>query len=107
VFRARFRHNPNEQIGPNPTGEAFQMSSHAIEATHARTVDNEKTLDPRVPSRWLLLLGIPFIVGGALFAAGISSGEMWLLLPAAVFGPGAMILGFTYLSLTSDTNRYQ
>jgi hypothetical protein len=44
-----------------------------------------------------MLLGIPFIVGGALFAIGIATSEMWLLAPASVCGPGAMILGFTYL----------
>ena len=54
-----------------------------------------------------MLLGIPFIVGGALFAIGIATGEMWLLAPASVCGPGAMILGFTYLGLTSDTNQYE
>ena len=70
-------------------------------------VDNAKTLDQGIPTRWLVLLGIPFVVGGALFGAAISSGQMWLLGPAAVFGPGVMILGFTYLALTSDTNRYQ
>jgi hypothetical protein len=70
-------------------------------------MDNEDTLDPGVPSRWLILLGIPFIVGGALFGAGITTGQMWLLAPAAVFGPGAMILGFSYLAITADTNRYQ
>ena len=83
------------------------MTSHAVETAHARSVDNADTLDPGVPYRWLLLLGVPFVVGGALFAAGISTGQMWLLGPASVFGPGAMILGFTYLALTSDTNRYQ
>jgi hypothetical protein len=83
------------------------MTSHAVEAAHARSVDNADTLDPGIPYRWLLLLGVPFVVGGALFAAGISTGQMWLLGPASVFGPGAMILGFTYLALTSDTNRYQ
>lgn len=83
------------------------MTSHALEAAHARSMDNEDTLDPGVPSRWLILLGIPFIVGGALFGAGITTGQMWLLAPAAVFGPGAMILGFSYLAITADTNRYQ
>jgi hypothetical protein len=83
------------------------MSSHAAEVAHARSVDNENTLDPGVPVRWLILLGIPFIVGGALFGAGITTGQMWLLAPAAVFGPGAMILGFTHLAISADTNRYQ
>jgi hypothetical protein len=50
---------------------------------------------------------VPFIIGGALFAIGIASGEMWMLGPASLFGPGAIILGFTYLALTADTNRLQ
>ena len=83
------------------------MTSHAVEVAHARSVDNGDTLDPGVPARWLILLGIPFVIGGALFAAGITTGQMWLLAPAAVFGPGAMILGFTHLAISSDTNRYQ
>jgi hypothetical protein len=28
-----------------------------------------------------------------------------MLIPAAIFGPGAMILGFTFLALTHDGNR--
>ena len=83
------------------------MSSHAAEVAHARSIDNVETLDPGVPLRWLVLLGIPFVVGGALFAAGISTGHMWLLGPASLFGPGAMILGFTYLALTADTNKFE
>jgi hypothetical protein len=30
---------------------------------------------------------------------------MWMLIPAAIFGPGAMILGFTFLALSHDGNR--
>ena len=56
-------------------------------------------------TRWLILLGIPFIVGGALFATAIATDKMWMLIPAAIFGPGAMILGFTYLALSHDGNR--
>ena len=83
-------------IAPSAPAEALPVeagrgrSAEAIEAT-----------------RWLLLLGVPFIVGGALFAIGIASGKMWMLGPASLFGPGAIILGFTYLALTADTNRYQ
>jgi hypothetical protein len=57
--------------------------------------------------RWLMLLGVPFIVGGALFATALGTDTMWLLLVAGLFGPGAIILGFTYLGLTSDTNRFE
>ena len=72
----------------------------------AVALSTEETLDPGIPIRWLILLGIPFVVGGALFGAAIATGQMWLLGPASVFGPGAMILGFTYLGLSSDTNRF-
>jgi len=72
---------------------------------HAVTIHTDT--DPGVPTRWLILLGIPFIIGGALFGLGIATGKMWLLAPASLFGPGAIILGFTYLGLTSDTNRFQ
>ena len=64
-------------------------------------------LDSGIPRRWVILLGIPFVIGGALFGAGIATGQMWLLGPASLFGPGAIILGFTYLGLTSDTNRFK
>jgi hypothetical protein len=83
------------------------MTSHAADTAHARSLDNADTLDPKVPVRWLILLGVPFVVGGALFGTAISTGQMWLMGPASVFGPGAMILGFTYLSLTADTNKFQ
>jgi hypothetical protein len=53
--------------------------------------------------RWLLMLGVPFAVSAALFAATIGSGLLWLLGPAMVVGPGLIILGFVYLGLTSDT----
>jgi hypothetical protein len=82
------------------------MSSHAADIQLSATIDNVATLDKGVPARWLMLLGVPFVVGGALFGLGISTGEMWLLAPASVFGPGAMILGFTYLGISADTNRY-
>jgi hypothetical protein len=73
----------------------------------ALALHTEETLDQGIPSRWVILLGVPFIVGGALYGAAIYTGQMWLLGPASVFGPGAMILGFTYLGLSSDTNRFQ
>jgi hypothetical protein len=75
----------------------------AAEALPAEAGD--QGLDGTEAKRWLLLLGVPFIVGGALFAIGITTGKMWMLGPASLFGPGAIILGFTYLALTSDTNR--
>ncbi|MBV8079193.1 MAG: hypothetical protein JO186_02315 [Actinobacteria bacterium] len=83
------------------------MTSIAHESpTEGAPVRIRTETDPRVPARWLVLLGIPFIVGGALFGIGISTGKMWLMAPAAIFGPGAMILGFTYLGLSADINRF-
>jgi len=82
------------------------MASTVVPQAQAQAVPVHTETDPSVPARWLILLGIPFIVGGALFGLGIATGKMWLLAPASVFGPGAMILGFTYLGLTSDTNRF-
>lgn len=78
--------------------------SATTEAVH---VDPADALQATVPARWLLLLGVPFVVGGALFGAGLAMDAMWMLGLAGLFGPGAIILGFTYLGLTSDTNRLQ
>jgi hypothetical protein len=82
------------------------MTSIAPSApTESVHVDPADALQSTVPARWLLLLGVPFVVGGALFGAGLAMDKMWMLGFAALFGPGAIILGFTYLGLTSDTNR--
>jgi len=54
--------------------------------------------------RWLLLLGIPFVVSACFFAATIGTGILWLLAPAMVLGPALIILGFVYLGISSDTN---
>jgi hypothetical protein len=54
--------------------------------------------------RWLLLLGVPFVVSAAFFAAMIGTGIAWLLAPAMVFGPGTLIMAFVYLSISSDSN---
>ncbi len=82
------------------------MSSHAADVLHSATLDNGATLDPRVPARWIVVFGIAFIIGGAFFGLGIYTGDMWWLTPATLFGPGALILGFTLLGITADTNRY-
>jgi len=55
--------------------------------------------------RWLLSLGIPFVVSAACFAAAIGTGWGWLIGPALVLGPMVIIVGFIYLGLSSDTNR--
>jgi len=82
------------------------LATTAVSDVQRQSVLIHTETDPGVPSRWLILLGIPFVIGGALFGLGIATGQMWLLAPASLFGPGAIILGFTYLGLTSDTNRF-
>jgi len=54
--------------------------------------------------RWLLALGIPFVVAAACFAAAIGTGWIWLMGPTLVLGPMLIIIGFIYLSLSSDAN---
>ena len=78
------------------------VASHvAVEPMEA---DFDEGLENPEARRWLLLLGVPFIIGGALFGVAIGTDHMWMMIPAAIFGPGAMILGFTYLALTHDGN---
>jgi hypothetical protein len=73
-------------------------------AAAAAAADAEDGLEEPEAKRWLLLLGVPFVVGGALFGLSIATDQMWMLVLAAAFGPGAMILGFTYLALSHDGN---
>jgi hypothetical protein len=54
--------------------------------------------------RWVRWLVLPFVLGAALFAAAVASGVVALIGPAMLFCPGLVILGFVYLSLTSDSN---
>jgi hypothetical protein len=55
-------------------------------------------------NRWFLILGIPFVVGASFFALAIGLGAEWPMAPAFLLGPLAMISGYIYLSLTSDSN---
>jgi hypothetical protein len=83
------------------------MTSVAPHVAADATADLDDGLEGPEARRWLVLLGIPFIVGGALFATAIATDKMWMLIPAGILGPGAMILGFTFLALTHDGNRVQ
>ena len=82
------------------------MSSIApdLVAPAAAAADAEEGLEEPEAKRWLLLLGVPFVIGGALFGLSIATDQMWMLVLAGIFGPGAMILGFTYLALSHDGN---
>jgi hypothetical protein len=81
------------------------MTSVAHHVAADAPVELDDGLEGPEARRWLVLLGIPFVIGGALFATAIATDKMWMLIPAAIFGPGAMILGFTFLALTHDGNR--
>ena len=83
------------------------MTSVAPHVAADATAHLDDGLEGPEARRWLILLGIPFVVGGALFATAIATDKMWMLIPAGIFGPGAMILGFTFLALTHDGNRVQ
>ncbi len=54
--------------------------------------------------RWLLILGVPFVVGAAFFADAIGFDVEWPMAPAFLLGPLLMIAGYIYLSLSADTN---
>jgi hypothetical protein len=54
--------------------------------------------------RWLLMLGTPFLVGAAFFAAAIGTGTVWLIGPAIGIGVMCLIFSFIYLMLSSNSN---
>jgi hypothetical protein len=54
--------------------------------------------------RWLLMLGVPFVLSACFFAATIGTGILWLLAPAMALGPALLILAFVYLGISSDSN---
>jgi hypothetical protein len=80
------------------------MTSIAPHTTVDAAAPGDEGLDGREAKRWMLLLGVPFVIGASLFAVAIGTDTMWLLMLAAMFGPGLIILGFTYLGLTADTD---
>jgi hypothetical protein len=55
-------------------------------------------------ARWILTLCAPLVIAAASFMAAIATGVTWLIAPAIVAGPGAGVIGFVFLALTSDTN---
>src|SRR3954447_25736688 len=55
-------------------------------------------------SRWMRVLALPFFGPCVSFAATLATGDLWMLAPAVVLGPGLGIIALTYLALTSDVN---
>jgi len=77
--------------------------------TMAATSRNATIRHPRaypIPeeARWVLTLGAPFVVAAASFMAVLGTGITWLIAPAIVAGPGAGVIAFVFLALSSDTN---
>ena len=58
----------------------------------------------RAAHRWIITLVVPFVIGAAFFALAIGLGSEWPMVPGFLLGPLAMIAGYVYLSLTSDSN---
>jgi|GEM_PF-4887439 hypothetical protein len=54
--------------------------------------------------RWLSLLLPTFGAGALFFALAIATHAEWLLGPALVLGPIAMMFAFIYLCISSDSN---
>ena len=54
--------------------------------------------------RWVVVLGIPFVLGFAFFGLALALGEEWPMVPAFLFGPLPLIAGYIYLSLSEDAN---
>ena len=54
--------------------------------------------------RWLLIIGIPFVLGATFFGLAIGLGAEWPMAPAFVLGPLLMIAGYIVLCLTSEAN---
>jgi hypothetical protein len=73
-------------------------------AVHYSDDDEQSPAAVHEKNRWLLLL-IPLAVSAAFFAAAIATGTYWLLVPAAAFGPWALITGFVHLALTADAEQ--
>ncbi len=65
---------------------------------------DRSALASREMLRWVRWLGIPFVLAAVFFAAAIGTGQMWLMGLAWGLGPELMILGYIYLSLTSEAN---
>jgi hypothetical protein len=82
----------------HPLAPARKLATRVERAGSASSVaENEER-------RWLLMLGIPFVVSACFYGATIGTGILWLLAPAMVLGPALIILAFVYLGISSDTN---
>jgi hypothetical protein len=61
-------------------------------------------VETREQHRWLLVLGIPFVLAAVFMAAAIGTGIMWLVGVSVGIGPVLMVGCYLYLGLSSDSN---
>jgi hypothetical protein len=54
--------------------------------------------------RWLLFLGVPFVLGACFFGLALQLNSTWPMVPAFFLGPLLMIGAYIYLMLTSESN---
>lgn len=91
-----------------PTLPQTTRQPPAVHAVPAPVVNSE---NPAVAAaeerRWLMVLGVPFILAAIFFALVIGTGWRFWMAPVLIFGPGLIIFGFIYLGLTSDTNSIE
>jgi hypothetical protein len=66
--------------------------------------DRGRTAEFDELDRWLMFLVPPFAFSAAFFAAAIGTGQAWLMAPALVLGPMAIIFALIYLGISSDAN---
>lgn len=88
----QIRPGAREQLPPQPTTIAGTAPTHAAARTGSET------------HRWLLIIGIPFVLGASFFGLAIGLGAEWPMAPAFVLGPLLMVAGYIVLSLTSEAN---
>jgi hypothetical protein len=83
-----------------------------LEETAPLTLVPASEPQPTVPAaaegrelmRWVRWLGIPFVLSAVFFGAAIGTGQLWLMGLAWGFGPELIILGYIYLSISSEAN---
>ena len=73
------------------------------ELLQAKAVDRQ-AVEAKEQHRWLRMIGPTFVLSAVLFGATIGTGTYWLIGGAFAVGPVAMITGFIYLMISSDSN---
>lgn len=67
-------------------------------------VRSRAVIEAAEQSRWVRIVGAPFVVSAVFFGAAIATGSSWLIGPAIVLGPILMVAAYLYVMLSSDAN---